>query len=85
MAALRNLYVQWTSSLLVSDSPTQTQPGLYGILPYGPTWHHLRREFHINFLLTEMEAFRPFEQRAVHRLLRNLLSSPKDFPKHFRQ
>ena len=56
-----------------------------GFLPYGPTWRHLRREFHINFLLTEMEAFRPFEQRAVHRLLRNLLSSPKDFPKHFRQ
>ena len=56
-----------------------------GFLPYGPTWRHLRREFHINFLPTELEAFRPFEQRAVHRLLRNLLSSPNKFSKHLRQ
>ncbi|KAI0279444.1 cytochrome P450 [Russula aff. rugulosa BPL654] len=55
-----------------------------GFLPYGPTWRHLRREFHINFLPTELEAFRPFEQRAVHRLLRNLLSSPNKFSKHLR-
>jgi hypothetical protein len=54
-------------------------------MPYGPTWRHLRREFHINFLLTEMEVSRPFEQRAVHRLLRNFLSSPNDFSKHLRQ
>ena len=56
-----------------------------GFLPYGPTWRHLRREFHINFLPTELEAFRPFEQRAVHRLLRNLLASPDKFSKHLRQ
>ena len=54
-------------------------------MPYGPTWRHLRREFHINFILTEMEVSRPFEQRAVHRLLRNFLSSPNDFSKHLRQ
>jgi hypothetical protein len=56
-----------------------------GFLPYGPTWRHLRREFHINFLPTELETFRPFEQRAVHRLLRNLLASPNKFSKHLRQ
>ncbi|KAH9983875.1 cytochrome P450 [Russula vinacea] len=56
-----------------------------GFLPYGPAWRHLRREFHINFLPTEMEVFRPFEQRAVHRLLRNFLSSPNNFSKHLRQ
>jgi hypothetical protein len=56
-----------------------------GFLPYGPTWRHLRREFHINFLPTELETFRPFEQRAVHRLLRNLLASPNTFSKHLRQ
>jgi hypothetical protein len=54
-------------------------------LPYGPTWRHLRREFHVNFLSTELETFRPFEQRAVHRLLRNLLASPNNFSKHLRQ
>jgi cytochrome P450 len=69
MAALRNLL---------------NMDFIIGFLPYGPAWRHLRREFHINFLATEMEAFRPFEQRAVHRLLRNLLSSPKNFPKHLR-
>ncbi|KAH9983873.1 cytochrome P450 [Russula vinacea] len=57
---------------------------LIGLLPYGPAWRHVRREFHINFLPTEMEVFRPFERRAVHRLLRNLLSSPNDFSKHLR-
>ena len=56
-----------------------------GFLPYGPAWRHLRREFHINFLPTETEVFRPFEQRAVHLLLRNFLSSPNNFSKHLRQ
>jgi hypothetical protein len=56
-----------------------------GFLPYGPTWRQLRREFHLNFLTTEQEAFRPFEQRAVERLLRNLLSSPENFSAHLRQ
>ncbi|KAH9983874.1 cytochrome P450 [Russula vinacea] len=53
-------------------------------MPYGPAWRHLRREFHINFPPTEIKVFRPFEQRAVHRLLRNLLSSPNNFSKHLR-
>ncbi|KAI0299925.1 cytochrome P450 [Russula brevipes] len=55
-----------------------------GFMPYGPTWRYLRRAFHINFLPTKLEAFRPFEQRAVHRLLRNLLTSPDNFPQHLR-
>ncbi|KAH9976038.1 cytochrome P450 [Russula compacta] len=44
-----------------------------GFIPYGPTWRHLRRQ-----------AFRPFEQRAVHHLLRNLLASPDNFSRHIR-
>ena len=55
----------------------------FGFLPYGPTWRHLRREFSINS--TILEEFRPFQQRAVHRLLRNLLSSPDNFSKHLKQ
>jgi hypothetical protein len=70
---------------LLTHPPRLNMDFIIGFLPYGPAWRHLRREFHINFLATEMEAFRPFEQRAVHRLLRNLLSSPKNFPKHLRQ
>jgi hypothetical protein len=54
-------------------------------LPYGPTWRHLRREFHINFVSNELGGLRQSEQRAVHRLLRNLLSSPHNFSKHLRQ
>lgn len=54
-------------------------------VPYGPTWRHLRREFHITFLPTKLEAFRPFEQRAVHHLLRNLFASPDNFSQHLRQ
>jgi len=56
-----------------------------GFLPYGPTWRHLRREFHINFQPIDLEGFRPFEQRAVHRLLRNFLASPNKFSEHLRQ
>jgi hypothetical protein len=58
---------------------------MIGFVPYGATWRHLRRAFHINFLPTELEAFRSFEQRAVHRLLRNLLTSPDNFSQHLKQ
>ena len=58
---------------------------MIGFIPYGPTWRHLRREFHINFLPTRLEAFRPVEQQAVHYLLRNLLASPDNFSQHLRQ
>ncbi|KAH9008693.1 cytochrome P450 [Lactarius deliciosus] len=52
--------------------------------PYGSAWRHLRREFRANFRPVDLEAYRPLEQRAVRRLLRNLLSSPDHFIQHFR-
>ena len=56
-----------------------------GFVPYGPTWRHLRREFHDNFLPKKLEAFRPVERRAANGLLRNLLASPEKFSQHLRQ
>ncbi|KAH9980598.1 cytochrome P450 [Russula compacta] len=73
------------SFLSYSDHPSSF--GLdwsIGFIPYGPTWRHLRRQLHINILPTKLEAFRPFEQRAVHQFLRNLLASPDDFSRHIR-
>jgi hypothetical protein len=70
---------------VLTRPPRLNMEFVIGLLPYGPAWHHVRREFHINFLPTEMEVFRPFEKRAVHRLLRSLLSSPNNFSKHLRQ
>ncbi|KAI9432091.1 cytochrome P450 [Lactarius indigo] len=52
--------------------------------PYGPAWRHSRREFRANFRPVDLEAYQPLEQRAVHRLLRNLLSSPDSFVQHLR-
>ncbi|KAH9056869.1 cytochrome P450 [Lactarius vividus] len=52
--------------------------------PYGSAWRHSRREFRANFRPVDLEAYQPLEQRAVHRLLRNLLSSPDNFVQHFR-
>jgi cytochrome P450 len=67
------------------DHPRIGMGHLIGFTPHGPTWRHLRREFHINFLPTRLQAFRPVERRAVHRLLRNLLVSPENFSQHLRQ
>jgi cytochrome P450 len=53
--------------------------------PHGSAWRHSRREFEANFRPVDLEAYQPLEQRAVHRLLRNLLSSPDNFVLHFRQ
>jgi cytochrome P450 len=74
-----------TGVQVLTYPPRLNMEFLIGVLTYGPAWRHLRREFHINFLPTEMEVFRPLEQRAVHRLLRNFLSSPHNFSKHLRQ
>ena len=52
---------------------------------YGTAWRRSRREFQANFGPTDLEAYQPLEQQAVHRLLRNLLSSPDDFLQHLRQ
>ena len=52
---------------------------------YGTAWRHSRREFQANLGPEELEEYRPLEKRAVHRLLRNLLSSPDYFVHHLRQ
>jgi cytochrome P450 len=53
--------------------------------PYGALWRRSRRELQASFRTTDTESYQPLEQRAVHGLLRNLLSSPDNFEKHLRQ
>ncbi len=55
------------------------------LVGYGAAWRHSRREFQANFGPADLEAYQPLEQQAVHRLLRNLLSSPDNFMQHLRQ
>ena len=57
----------------------------FGFARYGTAWRHARREFQAHFGPEELEAYRPLEQQAAHRLLRNLLSSPDNFLQHLRQ
>ncbi len=52
---------------------------------YGPAWRRSHRELHENLRPADLKSYQPLEQRAVHRLLRNLLSSPDNFGQHFRQ
>ncbi|KAI0259892.1 cytochrome P450 [Gloeopeniophorella convolvens] len=54
------------------------------LLPYGKEWRHLRHELHGNFHPTAAKNYEPIELRSVHRLLHNLLASPKDFSQHLR-
>ncbi|KAF8263059.1 cytochrome P450 [Lactarius quietus] len=56
----------------------------FGAAPYGPVWRHSRREFQANLGPATLDAYRPLEQQAAHRLLRNLLSSPENFMQHIR-
>ena len=56
-----------------------------GFIPYGARWRTLRRGLHAYFHPAASKAYRPLEQRAVHRLLRNLLQSPENFSQHLRQ
>ena len=53
-------------------------------IPYGSAWRRARRELHANLRPADIESYKPLKQRAVHSLLRNLLSSPDNFGKHFR-
>ncbi|KAI9445988.1 cytochrome P450 [Lactarius indigo] len=55
-----------------------------GLARYGPAWRHSRREFLAHLGPTDLEEYQPLEQQAVHRLLRNLLSSPENFAQHLR-
>jgi hypothetical protein len=56
-----------------------------GFIPYGARWRILRRGFHEHFNPAASKAYHPLQQRAVHRLLRNLLQSPEHFSQHLRQ
>lgn len=56
-----------------------------GFLPYGSLWRRARREFQSNFSPADLESYQPIKQRAVHTLLRSLLSSPDNFDQHLRQ
>ena len=56
-----------------------------GTARYGTAWRHSRREFLAHVGPTDLEAYKPIELQAVHRLLRNLLSSPDNFTQHLRQ
>ncbi|KAF8259228.1 hypothetical protein EI94DRAFT_1042578, partial [Lactarius quietus] len=42
------------------------------------------RELQANLRPADLESYQPIEQRAVHRLLCNLLSSPDNFEQHLR-
>ncbi|KAI9449573.1 cytochrome P450 [Lactarius psammicola] len=55
-----------------------------GFIPYGARWRSLRRGLHAHFHPAASKAYRPLEQRAVHRLLRDLLRSPESFSQHLR-
>jgi cytochrome P450 len=54
-------------------------------MPYGSLWRRSRRELHANFRPADLESYKPLKQRAVHRLLRSLLSSPDNFKQHFKE
>ncbi|KAI9432002.1 cytochrome P450 [Lactarius indigo] len=78
-------------SSIYSDRPKKVvMQDLFGmdfniaLEPYGPAWRHSRCEFWANFRPVDLEAYQPLERRAVHRLLRNLLSSPDSFVQHLR-
>ncbi|KAH8980773.1 cytochrome P450 [Lactarius hatsudake] len=55
-----------------------------GFIPYGARWRSLRRGLHAHFHPVAAKAYRPLEQHAVHRLLRNLLQAPESFSQHLR-
>ncbi|KAI9441768.1 cytochrome P450 [Lactarius indigo] len=55
-----------------------------GFIPYGARWRSLRRGLHAHFHPAAAKAYRPLEQHAVHRLLRNLLQEPESFSQHLR-
>jgi cytochrome P450 len=78
-------------SSIYSDRPPLKALQLFGIadlntgfLPYGSSWRRSRRELLANFSPADLESYQPIEQRAVHCLLRNLLSSPDNFEQHLR-
>jgi len=77
-------------SSIYSDRPPLKALELFGIdfnmafLPHGALWRRSRRELQASFRPADLESYQPLEQRAVHGLLRNLLSSPDNFEQHLR-
>ncbi|KAF8268440.1 CyP450 monooxygenase [Lactarius quietus] len=78
-------------SSIYSDRPPLKALQLFGIadfntgfLPYGSSWRRSRRELQANFRPVDLESYQPIEKRAVHCLLRNLLTSPGNFEQHLR-
>ncbi|KAF8268439.1 cytochrome P450 [Lactarius quietus] len=76
---------------IYSDRPPLKALQLFGILdfnlgflPATRAWRRSRREFDAHLRPVDLESFRPTKQRAMHRLLRNLLSSPDQFARHLR-
>ncbi|KAI0259756.1 cytochrome P450 [Gloeopeniophorella convolvens] len=55
-----------------------------GLLPYGGRWRRLRRAFHAYFHSGVAKTYRPTEMKAVHHLLRALLSTPDNVSGHLR-
>jgi cytochrome P450 len=51
-------------------------------IPHGAVWRRSRRELQASLRPADLESYQPIEQRAVHCLLRNLLSSPDNFEQH---
>ena len=54
-------------------------------IPHGALWRRARRELQENLRPMDLKSYQPIEQRAVHCLLRNLLSFPDNFEQHLRQ
>ena len=71
--------------ILIIVTPSFGMDYSLAIARYGAAWRHSRLEFRANLGPAAIEAHRPLEQRAVHGLLRNLLSSPDNFVQHLRQ
>ncbi|KAN0130018.1 Cytochrome P450 [Lactarius tabidus] len=77
-------------SSIYSDRPPLKALQLFGIdfnmafIPHGSVWRRSRRGLQENLRPADLESYRPIEQRAVHCLLRNLLSSPDNFEQHLR-
>ncbi|KAF8257403.1 hypothetical protein EI94DRAFT_1630986 [Lactarius quietus] len=74
-----------TTKYYGSICPLESPTSIWVFLPYGHLWHCSCRELQANLRPVDLESYQPIEKRAVHCLLRNLLSSPDDFEQHLRQ
>ncbi|KAI6099768.1 cytochrome P450 [Pisolithus sp. B1] len=76
-------------STIYSDRPHIPTNKLFGmdfntgLLPYGSEWRLHRKMFHIALNKEAAATYKSLEMRKVRQLLRNLVSSPEDYSKHF--